>query len=679
MPHSISLAGRQAWGRLQSLILALAGMAAAAITIPGEANNSVEVGSFSELYRLPSAEAAQGLPFKARAVVLCVDRDWGQFYIHDGSETFYIDPRRFPELPKAGKRVEIHGQTTVEENQPALTNLTAVTLEAGELPPATQLGLSEMNQEKGKWIEVEGTIKIAETSLGRLRFLLEDRGSRATAYVFGPQLHGDLRIFLDRRVRIRGINSSEVSEGRLTAAVLMVPGMDAVTTLAEPGEWPLPKSTVAIGNLLNRPLGSWTNSRVRINGIVASFTPGKHVVVRDPSGVIRAETVQSDLLRPNDRVDVWGFLRLTEAGPILDFAWFERMAPARLDSSATSVAAPLDRAPLATLTSLGEVSALSREQAARGHPVRLRGTVTFADSSWGNAFLQNSEGGIYFGLSQPDVRPGQSVELTGRTAPGGFSTEIVEGKVEILGETNLPPPLKVDLSELTNGKLDADWVEIQGLVQRVDQQWGHAYLTIMTAEGKLKALVPGLDDNNPPTHLIDALVRVRGACTTEITPHQQLVGFVLQTPSLEQITVVQPAPDNPFEAPTVPSNKIAAFDPDRPAGRRVKVAGVVTLVFPNIGFVLQDEAGGLRVNSSQTGSLSVGDAVEVLGFPAIGEFSPVLDDSIFRVTGQATLPDPRGTTAEEILSTGASDQQRVTLHGYLLKPVPRSARPELIL
>ena len=98
---------------------------------------------------------------------------------------------------------------------------------------------------------------------------------------------------------------------------------------------------------------------------------------------------------------------------------------------------------------------LTREQASQGRPVRIRGTITFADGEWKNGFLQSGTEAIYFTLDQPDVRSGHYVGLTGETSPGGFATQIVNARVEVLHTTNLPPALRVNLRELAAGTLDA--------------------------------------------------------------------------------------------------------------------------------------------------------------------------------------------------------------------------------
>ena len=124
---------------------------------------------------------------------------------------------------------------------------------------------------------------------------------------------------------------------------------------------------------------------------------------------------------------------------------------------------------------------------------------------------------------------------------------------------------------------------------------------------------------------------------------------------------------------------MATFDPDRLAGRRAKVSGVVTLKIAAQGFFIQDATSGIRVRQPQMNELQPGDVVDVLGFPALGDFSPELEEVSFRRTGNTSNAVPRKTTAEEILLQGAHDGMLVTLEARLLQNVPRSANPQLVL
>jgi PAS domain S-box-containing protein len=235
------------------------------------------------------------------------------------------------------------------------------------------------------------------------------------------------------------------------------------------------------------------------------------------------------------------------------------------------------------------------------------------------------------------------------------------------------------LEDLANGRFDSHWVEMEGLVRRVDELSGHVSLSLMTPKGRFKAILPGFENKPSPTNLIDALVSVQGACTSELNVRRQLSGITLRVPSLEQIKILEPAPADPFAIGTTRIDAVATFDPDRFAGRRVKIQGVVTLRMPGQGFIVQDASGGLRVLTRQTNEVHLGDLVEAIGFPAIGDFFPYLEEAAFRTLGTGPMPAPKAVTAEQILLHGTNDAQIVTLDAQLLQSVPRSANPQMVL
>jgi hypothetical protein len=148
---------------------------------------------------------------------------------------------------------------------------------------------------------------------------------------------------------------------------------------------------------------------------------------------------------------------------------------------------------------------------------------------------------------------------------------------------------------------------------------------------------------------------------------------------MDQIQIEQPAPSNPFARRSIPIEKVGRFDPERLTGRRVKVSGVVTLTTRGQGFYLQDPSGGLRVSTQETNQPEVGDALDVLGFPALDEFAPRLEEAAFRRTGAGPLPPAKQTTAEQILLEGTDDGVIVQLEARLLQAVPHSASPRLVL
>ena len=648
---------------------------------PAIAQNSLtnEITSLSQLDTLTPEAAGLGRPLRLNAVVLCSDAGWHQLYLYDGRQTDYFDADNFTALPPKGQQVELTG---VARGSNVLELLNLTVRGAVALPSALPLGIPDLAQAHGQWVEISGRVMTAETSRGRLALLLHDRGQNALIYLLGSPPPNEFRKFLGCQVRVRGINASKTLDGRLDSALLFVPGLDELTILQPPDHRPaIP--VASISSLQNRELGSWTNDWVHISGLMVNYQPGQSLVVKDPTGNLRARIVQLTEIPGDERVDVWGFLEVTPQETFLNNAYFEVAQPAA-DEADHLASAPEQRARLPDLiTSMAEVHKMSREMAAQHVPVRVRGVLTYADPAWRNGFIQYQSDALYVDLDprQKELQPGQWVELTGQTSPGGFAPEVIHSQIQVLGATNLPAPARVSLEDLANGHWDAHWVEMDGVVRRVEEQSDHVSLTVMTPDGRFRVIIPERE-NQPVPPLIDALVRIRGACTSELNARRQLSGITLHTPGFEQVTVLEAPPADPFAMETTKIGSVGRFDPDRLTLRRVKAQGVVTLRLPDHGFYLQDDSGGILVQTLQTlpaNEIRVGDSVEVLGFTAIGNFSPLLEEATFRQTTAQTPPAPQWTTAEQILLHGTNDAQVVQLQARLLQSVPRSAHPQLVL
>jgi PAS domain S-box-containing protein len=612
--------------------------------------------------------------------VICYDAGWHQLYVHDGVETLYFNADDFRIQPELGDVVAISG---IALGDASYTNMALAVVAKAPLPVPKNLRLSALAAQHSEWVETGGRLLSAENSRGRWALLLNDQKQNALAYILGAPVTSDFKALLDCDVTIHGINASKTNVHGLEAPIIFVPGIQQITPRSSPQAPMSQIPVVSVGSLLNRELGPWTNSWVHVNGLVISYQPGQSLVIKDPTGVIRGRVVQLTEIHGDARVDLWGFLESSGDDAFLNNAYFEMVRPAQeIAATPAHKSSPPDRNRLPPiLTRFDEILKLNRDEAALNLPVRLRGILTYADPEWRNGFLQDKSGALYVDLAPTgkNLSSGQWVELEGRTSPGGFAPEVLSSNITVLGLTNPPTPIHVDLEDLADGHLDAHWVQMEGVVRRVDELSRHFSLSLMTPKGRFKAIIPGYDDQPIPSHLIDAQVTVQGACTSELNLRRQLSGITLHVPGLDHVQIVEPPSSDPFAIETTPLAAVATFDPNRLAGRRVKVQGVVTLRMPGQGFILQDQTGGMRVFSRQTNDVALGDSVEVLGFPAIGDFSPYLEEGVFRKVGPGRIPAAKQVSADQILLHGSDDALLLQIKARLLQSVPRSANPQIVL
>jgi hypothetical protein len=333
------------------------------------------------------------------------------------------------------------------------------------------------------------------------------------------------------------------------------------------------------------------------------------------------------------------------------------------------------------ITSVADVRSLSTEDATRGLSVKLRGVVTFYDDGLYSRFLQDDAAGIYLleSTNTPALKAGETIELEGNTAPGEFAPVVMPTSVRVVGKGKLPSPKAVDLEEMVGGTQDSQWVEFRDRVRAVHFERVTGYHVLDFAKGteRFSVYVKELPMAQPD-ELVGATVRVRGVCATLFNHQRQLFGVRLLVPNGDGLVVEKVAGVKPFELPAQKINTLLRFAPAAREAGRVKVTGTVVFAEPGKALFIQDEEGGLHCQIAQRELPELGAKVEVVGFPARGEYTPILEDAIVRKLGTGKEPEIPSVDVNEIL-TGAHDCRLVQLPAKVLGNVQRGLTRFLLL
>ena len=178
--------------------------------------------------------------------------------------------------------------------------------------------------------------------------------------------------------------------------------------------------------------------------------------------------------------------------------------------------------------------------------------------------------------------------------------------------------------------------------------------------------------------LVDHTVTVRCACVTRFNRQRQLFDIRLLVPRPTDLVVDMAEAGDPFALPAQPIVKLLQFTPQGPYGHRVKGVGTVIYRQNDDTLYIEDQTEGLYVETKQAGPLSVGDQVEVLGFPANGEYTPMLQDAVFRKIGLGSLPEPAQINTDDALK-GNYDCRLVRMEATLLDRARRGPEQFLVL
>jgi signal transduction histidine kinase len=339
--------------------------------------------------------------------------------------------------------------------------------------------------------------------------------------------------------------------------------------------------------------------------------------------------------------------------------------------------ADADRGLLPVLKTAAEIHRLKREEAQRGYPVKIRGVVTSVLPEHQAFTMEDSTRGIYVvdssnSRSDPP-RIGEFLEVEGTTDPLFFAPIVNAKNVSGLGAGRLPDPVQPAWDQLMNGSLDAQFVEIQGIVTAVLPDG----ITLRTRGGiiRIELRLIGMKAEELSRYE-NALVRVRGCLLAfwDYTTHQVRVGEIKIYGA--DIIMDQPAPGDLFSSPGKTPSELLLFDPQAGEFERVKVSGQVVHVRTPEYFMMQGGT-GLRFILKDPVRLQPGDQVDVVGFPELLDGgSPVLREAVVRRTGQAALPEAKRPPPDDLMHAGY-DSTRVRVEGKLVSV--RKTRTEQVL
>lgn len=320
---------------------------------------------------------------------------------------------------------------------------------------------------------------------------------------------------------------------------------------------------------------------------------------------------------------------------------------------------------LTLLRTAAEVHGLKREDAERGYPVRVSGVVTSVLPEHQAFTIQDATRGLYVeDLSEYRSHPpqvGEFLAVEGVTDPSLFAPIVNARLVTSLGRGQMPDPVQPTWDQLMNGSLDAQFVQMQGIVTAVESN----AINLLTRDGvinvELRVADMGLEGL---ASFENALVRIRGClfASWDYLTHQVQMGEVRIYDA--DLIIDQPPPEDLFASPAKTAAELLLFDPMAGAFQRVKVTGQIVHVRGNEHFMM-DGKQGLRFLSMVPESFDVGDRVEVVGFPELfGGASPVLREAVVRKIGHGELPEAKALSSEALVDA-ANDCTLVSVQGTL--------------
>ena len=331
---------------------------------------------------------------------------------------------------------------------------------------------------------------------------------------------------------------------------------------------------------------------------------------------------------------------------------------------------------LRTITTAGEAHGLSSQEAARGYPIHLRAVVTFFDANLGTTrpgllFVHDATGAIFVRCA-PDsslsLHAGSLVDVRGVSDPGESAPIVADPQVKVIGYAGLPSnAARPSYRRLLSGAEDGQWVEVEGVVHSFAQIGRYVALQLTMADGVIGVFVLK-EQGQSYSQLVDARVRVRGNATPLFNKSRtQMIGARILSPNLTTVQILEPAPQDPFQLPTIPVYRLLRSGVAPLHEHRVHVQGVVTMQWPGAVVCLRDGPQGICAQTDEITRLADGELVDAVGFAKAEGSAPALTDAVFRSAGyRKAVPEPPITITADQALLGEHESQLIQVEGQLV-------------
>ena len=333
------------------------------------------------------------------------------------------------------------------------------------------------------------------------------------------------------------------------------------------------------------------------------------------------------------------------------------------------------------LTQVSAVRGLNAAQADSGYRVHLRGVVTYYDGPGGNIFFEDETGSIYLHPNHLySIVPGSRVEVWGGTS-ASYTPQIEVADIRETSRGPLPNPTVLSYAEAAEHQNDCRFASLEGVVRSATaQELNLARVLLLELEDGGATVEVAIADMRglDPQRLVDATVRVTGNLGGSFNARNEIVGLQINVVDAHGVVVLQPPTADPFKVPIIPLSRFVGSDEPLMVRQRVRTAGVVALYEPGERLILKDGESTLLVQTRQIDPLTIGERVEVTGFPASLSGTPGLRHAQFVPLGGTQALTPHNISFDDAM-TGKYSADLVVLKGKLVSQSRETHLDTLIL
>ena len=298
------------------------------------------------------------------------------------------------------------------------------------------------------------------------------------------------------------------------------------------------------------------------------------------------------------------------------------------------------------LRSIAELNDFSDDPSHRHAPFCITGTVQAVDASPSSYLVLSDAGGWVeiFNASSYHPAPGEKVELTGQAHMSAHhEIHIAAQSIAHVGTESVSQPTELSIHEISDEKHHLHTVITEGTVidtfpDEIDLH--NQFLLLKDEEDVLPVALRVDPGDNPGLETLrDARVRVTGRFLRTVSGSRKFSGPFIYVDDRSRITVVTPAPEDPFAAPPLEKDLYRTPREIAKRGKRT-VSGEVLAVWGGNQLMVRTSDGrivNVALAHGQTAP-NPGEAVTAAGYPETDLFRVNLSRAMVRVEPDAIAP-----------------------------------------
>jgi signal transduction histidine kinase len=300
---------------------------------------------------------------------------------------------------------------------------------------------------------------------------------------------------------------------------------------------------------------------------------------------------------------------------------------------------------------------LPEEEARKGQPVRIQGTVLCYDPGWGQFYINDDSDTIAVYVNPRcftnRFEVGQFIAVKAKTTWDETGCTLTNSTASIFGIGPLPQPHPARLSDLAQSY--AQWIEVRGQVRVAEASRERVTLVLKDGEDECLVYVMQTFGATEFKNLIDCWVKVQGINASRIE-NGHLDAAILFSPGMEQVKVISPSQEDRWHLPVATVGTLLT----RPAGdwtnEPVHVNGLISAYKPGSSITITDPTGVMKAEVIQVTPAQAYQQVDVWGFLTIRNNQVCLADAYFEIDTESGGKDisvaaaKRNKMNEEVLT-----------------------------